>query len=376
MDIFEYRTTRSITTEGVFVVVNINTEVGGLFMRLENLMISEIHLLWDIAFLEQYSKERMVPRGLRWDVHPQQDDTEVQAWFHYFNEVGISFLGFLVDKKRSKISQIDREIKDLKEKLLPHKTTSEYISLSANLKNQLEKEEREQRTKKQKKYTRDISDYRNNLVFTWQKKDSNPSAEVPGQMGMDTSPPDPSTGEALTAPPLNTTRTDVRNKDYPKTPRNLNRPNAQDQIPNHPPKNNNQYPHRGRGGTRRGRGSSRGRNENYKHSGPSTRDRSPRHDYYARNYPEQQYSYRTPVRTYNRFSPLREEPYGNHYNTQRSHRENEYTQYDRSPYTYNNSYPNPPHPEDFPRGSPGPKRRASTNEAPEGDGGPGKRRRY
>lgn len=26
-------------------------------------MVTELHLQWDIAFLEQYLKERMVPRG-------------------------------------------------------------------------------------------------------------------------------------------------------------------------------------------------------------------------------------------------------------------------------------------------------------------------
>lgn len=151
MDVFEYCTTRSLVTEGVFVTLNTNTEVEGFFMRLKSLMVSEIHLLWDIEFLEQYSKEHMVPRGLRWDIYPQQDEVETEAWFHYFNEAGISLLGFLVDKKRDRLSKINREIKELRDQLLPHKSSPEYISPSANLKNQLEKEEREQRMKKQKR---------------------------------------------------------------------------------------------------------------------------------------------------------------------------------------------------------------------------------
>lgn len=118
-------------------------------MRLKNLMVSEIHLLWDIAFLEQYFKEHMVPRGLRWDIYPQQDEVETEACFRYFNEASISLLCFLVDKKRNRLPKIDREIKELRDLLLPHKFSPEYSSLSANLKNHLEKEEREQRTKKQ-----------------------------------------------------------------------------------------------------------------------------------------------------------------------------------------------------------------------------------
>lgn len=73
-------------------------------------------------------------------------------------------------KKLERLSNIDIEIKELRDKLLPHKSTSEYNSLSTNLKSHLEKEEKDQRTKKQKKYTRDVNDYKSNLVFNWQKK--------------------------------------------------------------------------------------------------------------------------------------------------------------------------------------------------------------
>lgn len=68
------------------------------------------------------------------------------------------------------MSIIDKEIKDLKEKLTPHKTTSECISLSTSLRNHLEKEEKDQSNKKQKKYNRGTVDYKTNLVFNWQKK--------------------------------------------------------------------------------------------------------------------------------------------------------------------------------------------------------------
>lgn len=151
MDIFDYRTTRSVKTDGVFTSVGQDTEMSGMFLRLKNLMTIEIHLQWDTAFLEKNVKEQMVPRGLRWDAAPQQGDPDLESWFRYFNEVGIKLLGFLIDKKKLKLSMIDKEIKDPKYKLTPRKTTPEYISLSTNLKNHLEKEEKDQKNKKQKK---------------------------------------------------------------------------------------------------------------------------------------------------------------------------------------------------------------------------------
>lgn len=150
MDVFEYRTTRSFNTDGVFVTTNTDSEIGGLFLRLKNRMVTKLHLQWDIAFLEQYNKEHMVPRGLCWDVHPQQGDWNLEPWFRYLNELGIKFLSFLVDKKQLRRSIIDKGIKDLTDKLTPFKTMSEYIFLSTNLKNHLEKEDRDQRTKKTK----------------------------------------------------------------------------------------------------------------------------------------------------------------------------------------------------------------------------------
>lgn len=253
MDVFEYRITRSIITEGVFVALNTNTEMGGLFMRLKNLMVSEIHLLWDIAFLEQYSKDRRVPGGLRWDIHPQQHEVEVETWFRYFNEAGISLL---VDRKRNRLLSIDKEIKEIKDKLLPHKSTPEYLSLSANLNSHLEKEVKDQPTKKQKKYACDANDYRNNLVFNWQKKDGGPPADTSGSAEMDISPPlDLGNAMAPVVPVAHDTHVTARkNVQHPTTPRNRNGPRDRNHIPNNLPEYGYQHPNRGKGNTQRGRG--------------------------------------------------------------------------------------------------------------------------
>lgn len=114
-------------------------------------MVTELHFHGDIAFLEQYTKDHMVPRSLCWDVHPQQGDTELEPWLRYFNEARITFLGFLVDRKRVRLMVIDKDIRDLKVKLTPFNALSEYTSLSTSLLNHLEKEERDQRNKKTEK---------------------------------------------------------------------------------------------------------------------------------------------------------------------------------------------------------------------------------
>lgn len=170
MDVFEYRSSRTVNKNGVFKAKGeLEGDLGGLFMRLKNLMISEIHTQRDIAFLEQHVTDSMVPRSLRWDVSPQRDELELEDWFKYFNTAGVAFLEFLIKRKNNKLAHLDVEIKLIKEKLSPHVTSEEYKERSSNLKKLLEKEEVEQNNKKRKKYYRDVGDYKNGLVFDWQK---------------------------------------------------------------------------------------------------------------------------------------------------------------------------------------------------------------
>lgn len=111
-----------------------------------------------------------MPRSLRWDVNPQEGDSDLESWFKYFNEAGTKFPYLVITKKRNRLSAFDREIKDLKDKLIPLKNLAQYSSLLSNLQNHLEKEEKDQRNKKQKKYSRDVGDYKSGVVFNWQKK--------------------------------------------------------------------------------------------------------------------------------------------------------------------------------------------------------------
>lgn len=62
MDVFDYRKNHTLKTQGVFDGNNaISDELSGMFMRLKNLMSSEILANWDIVFLKQYVGDKMVP---------------------------------------------------------------------------------------------------------------------------------------------------------------------------------------------------------------------------------------------------------------------------------------------------------------------------
>lgn len=92
------------------------SDLRGTFMCLKNYMVTLIQTQWDIVFLEQYLKEAMIPRSLRWNVFPEKynSDNELKDWFQYFNDAGTKFLGYLIGKKNKKLKWLETEINILK----------------------------------------------------------------------------------------------------------------------------------------------------------------------------------------------------------------------------------------------------------------------
>lgn len=116
-----------VNVDGVFELYREDEgDLGGLFMRLKNLLISETHTKWDIAYLETYIKNSIVPRSLRWEISPQKGETDLEEWFNYLNKAGVAFLRFLIDRKNVKLTKLDTEIKSIKDKLIPMKDSKEY----------------------------------------------------------------------------------------------------------------------------------------------------------------------------------------------------------------------------------------------------------
>lgn len=215
------------------------------------------------------------------------------------------------------------------------------------------------------------------LCLIGRKKENVTTADFTDSAGMDTSlPPNMRNVTEPAGPLAHTTQVPtVRKIEHPFTQKGHKGQSGKSHTSNHSSRDSYHHPNRGRGGTNRGRGSSYGRNDGHRYQEPHVHARSSQHNYYGGHHQEQHHLYRTPIHTYNRFSPLREEPYRNKSNTQYPYMKREYNQFDRSPYTYNHTYPDPPQHEYFPWELTGSKRRADTSEAPEGGGGPGKRKR-
>lgn len=113
--------------ESVFSLFQGDTnDVGGLFTRPKTLLVSEMHAQWDIAFFEQYFKEGMVLRSLRLEVNPPQGETQLEDWYKYFNGAGLNLLMFLKDRKVLKLSSLDSQLQEIKDKLICFKESEDY----------------------------------------------------------------------------------------------------------------------------------------------------------------------------------------------------------------------------------------------------------
>lgn len=89
--------------------------------------------------------------------------------------------------KTTKLARLDTEIRTIKDKLSPNKESDEYRKRSLNLLKVLEKEDKEQRIKKKKKYNRDLANYQNSVVFEWQRKLLNDAIANQSNNAMETS---------------------------------------------------------------------------------------------------------------------------------------------------------------------------------------------
>lgn len=78
MDIFDYWKGRKAISSNVLAEEqNGPSDHRGTFMHLKTTMTTQIHIQWDILFLEQYVKDSMIPRSLGWNVFPEKNDEEL-----------------------------------------------------------------------------------------------------------------------------------------------------------------------------------------------------------------------------------------------------------------------------------------------------------
>lgn len=171
--LFRYLNNRNINLTEVFnqEQVAIRQDIDSLFKHLKHNIEKQIRVWWDIATIEMYITEKITPRRLRWDISPNDavnDKGLMEDWYKFFNDSENALLGKIVIRRRHKLKNIETEILQIRDQLVPFLESREYKEKENKLQEAMTKYDKEIQLKKQKKFRRDVLDYKNQQVYKWQ----------------------------------------------------------------------------------------------------------------------------------------------------------------------------------------------------------------
>lgn len=139
MDVFTYVENREIVLTEVFsreAVVPQQDDLVFSFRKLGHLFEKKIKTWWDIVTFEQYLFANIVPRRLRWDLPPNDGLTDNESnveWCNFFVDKSFDLLRLLLLRKQRKQKQLEKQIKEITDRIESSKDSSEFIQLSGEL---------------------------------------------------------------------------------------------------------------------------------------------------------------------------------------------------------------------------------------------------
>lgn len=172
MDPFAFFDNRELDLEDLFSDKKTKEDdIAQLFKKLGHCMDKKSNVWWDRSTMEKYLRDNLIPRKLRWDV-PINDGLlgvdDVDEWYTFFEGKGREVMEFLIKRKQRKLTLLDKQIKEIRDKMYPFRETPEYNKLMGELQKNMQKKDLENKNGKKKKYLRDLEDYQNKRVYRWQ----------------------------------------------------------------------------------------------------------------------------------------------------------------------------------------------------------------
>lgn len=175
MDALRFLSSRNIDINSLFMnnePTTTQVNYNGAMSALGNTSEKQVRTWWDICTLEQYIKEKIISRSLRWEDTPKDgldDSGSIQEWFGFFSGVGYKLQELILQRKKRKTANLKLRISDLQQQLDPIKDSQQIIDFNTSVKNRLEKVDRDTQKKKVKKNHRDLEDFKTNVIYAWQQ---------------------------------------------------------------------------------------------------------------------------------------------------------------------------------------------------------------
>lgn len=111
MGIFSFVNNRIINTEELFSITpkSTNTDIEQGFKQLKNALDKQVRAWWDVLTLEEYVKDGITPRRLRWDIAPN-DGLQVEEldheWYKFFNGSERKLLELIMTRRKKKLNLV------------------------------------------------------------------------------------------------------------------------------------------------------------------------------------------------------------------------------------------------------------------------------
>ncbi|KAM4012119.1 uncharacterized protein ACNLHF_005295 [Anomaloglossus baeobatrachus] len=138
--------------------------------QLKLLYNRRMRLWWNKAFMQRYVDRDLIPRGLRVQVFPSFNVTDVdfkRDWEDAASACSKSFMLLLIKNNEASLRDLDGDIATLLDRLPKELTPSELSSFNETMDKEFTKWEKELVSTKTKKYQRDVTDYKNQQVYRW-----------------------------------------------------------------------------------------------------------------------------------------------------------------------------------------------------------------
>ncbi|CAH2306502.1 Hypothetical predicted protein, partial [Pelobates cultripes] len=147
-------------------------DIRSLIHQLGKLMEREVQIWWDIATLDFYVNNNIVPRGLRLferSTYKRHDPTLLKKWDQLLDKGSLLLMVFLINEKKKDLTQLDQEITELKIAIRPLVENGEYVELLDTIERRVKDIEMNIRENKRKKILRDQADYKTQTQRNWKK---------------------------------------------------------------------------------------------------------------------------------------------------------------------------------------------------------------
>ncbi|KAM4017383.1 uncharacterized protein ACNLHF_007006 isoform 1-T3 [Anomaloglossus baeobatrachus] len=117
---------------------------------------------WEVQSLEQYIKQKIVPRGLRVNLVPaERSRTEnlLKRWEEELTNSSIRLMTILVDEEKVTLEKTSRDLQTLREEALKHQGDSDFGTKEIALQIAVDKYQQNLKTRKHKHFLRDLGDF-------------------------------------------------------------------------------------------------------------------------------------------------------------------------------------------------------------------------